>query len=248
MGQRGAIGICIYFCLSSLCVAQPNVLRVAVYADSGAGDAGPKNIELTLADTQKYSVQRIMAGDIRKGTLQFFDVLIQPGGRGSYQAKQLGEEGCDSIRQFVARGGGYVGICAGAYLASSFYPWSLNLLNAYVMDREHWNRGNGKVMLAWTREGREFFGFDDKETEVQYNQGPLLVPGENDKLPPYTELARYNTEIAENGAPFGVMLGKTAIAIGKYQNGRAAAISPHPEKSEGLRKLVEQLILWSAAR
>lgn len=30
----------------------------------------------------------------------------------------LGEKGLDVIRDFVAEGGGYIGICAGAYLAA----------------------------------------------------------------------------------------------------------------------------------
>ena len=54
---------------------------------------------------------------VSAGVLDRFDVLIQPGGSGSAQAKALEEEGRDKIRKFVDGGGGYLGICAGSYLA-----------------------------------------------------------------------------------------------------------------------------------
>src|SRR4051812_18762966 len=83
---------------------------------------------------------RVGAKDIREGVLKEMDVLVQPGGSGSKQAEALQPEGCDAIREFVKGGGGYVGICAGSYLATTDYTWSLGILNAKVVDRKHWAR------------------------------------------------------------------------------------------------------------
>ena len=47
-------------------------------------------------------------------------------------------DGRRAILDFIKNGGGYVGICAGVYLASSHYSWSLGILNAKVVDGEHW--------------------------------------------------------------------------------------------------------------
>jgi putative intracellular protease/amidase len=71
-----------------------------------------------------------MADDIRSGGLAKLDLLIQPGGSGGGQGRHLGEGGRDAIRDFVQDGGGFIGICAGAYLASADYTWSLNILDA----------------------------------------------------------------------------------------------------------------------
>lgn len=60
------------------------------------------------------------------------DVLLFPGGSGSKQGKALGEAGRSHVRQFTREGGGVIGICAGAYLCSSHYSWSLGLMNAAV--------------------------------------------------------------------------------------------------------------------
>jgi hypothetical protein len=224
--------------------ALENKLRVAVYNDVGGGDRGTTNMELSLSDQDKYDVIRVDASDIRDGILNKVDVLIQPGGSGSKQGKQLEESGRDSIREFIKRGGGYLGVCAGAYLSTSFYDWSLNILNAMVIDREHWARGSGDVVLNFTEDGKKFFNLNVDTVVVQYNQGPLLSPYIMDDITPYKELATFKTEIAENDAPPGVMLGTTAIALGVYGNGKVISISPHFEKREEQRIFIQTCVNW----
>jgi len=224
--------------------AQQHKLRVAVYNDKGGGDRGTNNMELSLSNHDLYDVSRVDAADIRNGVLNNIDVLIQPGGSGSKQGKQLEGSGRDSIREFIKRGGGYLGVCAGAYLSTSFYDWSLNILNAMVIDREHWARGSGDVVLKFTEEGKKFFNLNVDTVEVQYNQGPLLSPYIMDDLAPYKELASFKTEIAENDAPLGVMIGTTAIAEGIYGKGKVISISPHFEKREEQRIFISKCVNW----
>lgn len=45
-----------------------------------------------------------------------FDVLVVPGGSCNTDAKMLGLTGIEAIRSFVLEGGGYCGVCAGAFL------------------------------------------------------------------------------------------------------------------------------------
>jgi glutamine amidotransferase-like uncharacterized protein len=227
---------------------QEKRIRVAIYNDVGGGGAGAENIELCLSDELTYSTKRVDAEDIRSGILRSFDVIVQAGGRGSKQAAMLEPGGVDSIRQFVKRGGGYLGICAGAYLATVEYPWSLHILNAVVVDREHWNRGEGFVDLNLSPEGQKFFGVDDETFNIQYGQGPLLAHGDSTGLPQYKELATYATEIAKNDAPEGIMSGTTAIAQGEFGAGRVVAVSPHPEKSPKLRHMILTMVKWLARR
>ena len=51
-------------------------------------------------------------------------------------------------------------------------------------------------------------------------------------------IATFETEIARNGAPVGVMKGTTAIAKGKFGSGRVICFSPHPELTTGLEHMV----------
>ena len=227
-------------------------IRVVIFNDLGGGDEGPKNLERCLAGPE-FTTKRVKGSDIRDGALNDADVLIHPGGSGSKQAAALGELGRERVRRFVENGGGYVGICAGAYLATTDYTWSLGILDAKVIDRAHWARGTGNVELKLSNAGCSFFPVakDSKAKDVvtvYYGQGPLLAPGGRDEVPDYEELAAYQTEIAKKGAPTGVMKGTTAAALGKFGHGRVFCFSPHPEKTEGLDGFVRSAVTWAGRK
>ena len=173
-------------------------------------------------------------------------MLVQPGGSGSKQAEALKPEGREAIKEFVRGGGGYVGICAGAYLASADYTWSLHILNAKVIDRQHWARGTGEVKVRMSAEGQRLFGVKDEVVSVFYGQGPLLAAAEQADLPAYETLGTYETEIAERGAPSGVMKGTTAFAAAEFGKGRVVCLSPHPERSAGLDGIIRRAVGWAA--
>ncbi|NCZ96732.1 biofilm PGA synthesis protein PgaC [bacterium] len=241
--------------VSSLgCSAEP--MRIGVYSHSTNETKAAGIVRVfTLILTKKkgYDVQRVKPEDIRNGVLTNLDVLIMPGGSGSKQATNLETTGREAIQQFVKHGGGYVGICAGAYLASSHYPWSLHIINAQVIDRQHWARGKGNVILTFSELGQKALGHPEKEVEVYYGQGPLYGRGTNDALPPYEELAVYKTEVAKEnvpeGVPMGVMPGTTAIARTEYGKGRVICYSPHPEKPfQPVYHLIENGVRWAAGK
>ncbi|MEI7732640.1 MAG: BPL-N domain-containing protein [Verrucomicrobiota bacterium] len=225
-------------------------IRVAcldVYGTAERG-TGPNNIQRCLSPSPDFTFRTITGEDIRSNILSQIDVLICPGGSGSKQSKLLDEKGRLAVQDFVRNGGGYLGFCAGAYLASSHYTWSLALLNARVVDTEHWARGMGDVTLKMTPEGRRLLGSTNESVTCYYGQGPLLAPGNHTNLPPYILLATYNSEIAKKNAPSGVMIGTTAIAMGTYGKGRVLCFSPHPEKTKGLEDFVRRAVRWTAGR
>ncbi len=221
-------------------------IRVAIYQDAGSMTAAT-NIEKCLkVDPARFSYKRVSAEEIQDGVLKDFDVLVQGGGSGSAQGKALEESGRENIKQFVKSGHGYLGICAGAYLASSDYTWSLHILNAKVLDRAHWNRGGGQVQLALTDAARQQLAIDQPTIECRYNQGPLLSPDTKAELPAYTPLATFASEIALKGAPKGVMIGTTAFARSTFGSGRVFVSSPHPEATPGLDPIVRRAVEWLA--
>ncbi|MGH7134385.1 MAG: BPL-N domain-containing protein [Pirellulales bacterium] len=226
-------------------IRHDRAIEVAVYQGAGAGKSRAALMQVLGGET-RLKVRDITPDEIRAGRLEGCHVLIQPGGSGSAQGKALGSEGREEVRAFVERGGGFIGLCAGAYLATCDYDWSLGILDAKVIDRKHWNRGFGTVDIGLSRQGRDFFHVDDERISIYYHQGPLLAPAENAKIADYDDLAKFETEIAANGAPMGVMPGCTAIAAGTFGQGRVLCFSPHPERTEGQGTMLLRGILWAA--
>lgn len=228
--------------------ASSALVRVGIYDSSEGISQGVKALRKFLVEDAGFVCRRLTPQEIQTGALTEIDVLIMPGGSGSAQAKNLGEAGSQAVRQFVRDGGGYVGICAGSYLASSYYSWSLHLINAQVVDREHWARGTGTAILRLSEVGKQSLREPADEVQVYYGQGPLLAPDTKDDLPAYEVLAEYASEIAKKGAPTGVMIGTTAIARSVYGRGRVICYSPHPEVAEGPNHLMIHGVRWAAGK
>jgi glutamine amidotransferase-like uncharacterized protein/N-formylglutamate amidohydrolase len=220
-------------------------LDVAVYRGTGASASRDVLIK-ALRSRPGLNVRDVSADEIRDGKLQGARVLIHPGGSGSGQGKALGEEGRRIVRDFVKEGGGYVGVCAGAYLATCDYDWSLHILDAKVVDRQHWNRGFGTVEVSLSPQGRQLLAVNRDRVSIYYHQGPLLAPAENPDIPDYDALARFETEIVKNGAPAGVMHGTTAMTQSVFHKGRVFCFSPHPERTDGLEPILIRAIRWAA--
>ena len=234
--QFSALTLCllIFISLHNYTFAQTYPIKIAIFNDDGVGTGDPAKFEACITDTNLFKCTEVSGAEIRAGVLNGFDIILVPGGSGSGQSASLMPAGLDSIRSFVYRGGGYYGTCGGAYLASAAYSWSLKMLNAKAVDGSHWARGHGTVRLNFTQEGKEFYGITQDTMSIIYWQGPLMAPGSIDTLPAYVKLSTFATEIAENGAVPGAMIGSTALAQSCFGKGRVIIHSPHPEMTTGL--------------
>lgn len=221
---------------------------VALYDAGGTGGSGCSSIESDLNMFQRTLVARVGPADIQEEVLKQFDVVVFPGGSGSAEAKAIGEKGLEAVRQFVHEGGGYVSMCAGSYLATSGYTWGLRVLDAKTVDSKHWNRGKGTVEIELSEAGRKILGDRQGRIPIHYANGPLLAPAGLNDLPDFESLALFRTEIAQNGAPKGVMLDTPAIVSGTCGKGRVLCFSPHPEATDGLEAFVERAVEWAARR
>lgn len=228
--------------------AERPIIRVALYADKGATMKSLPEVLRALPESAGFAVTKVTAEQIRNGILSKSDVFICPGGSGSAEGENLGQEGRERVREFVKGGGGFIGICAGAYLASIEYPWSLGLLNAHVLDRPHWDRGQGDVQLKVSTTGRDTLGADQEMCTIHYENGPLLGPGDKEEVGQYEVLAAFDSEINQNGAPKGAMRGTAAIARGAFGKGRVVCFSPHPEKTPGREPFLQSAVRWAAQR
>lgn len=222
-------------------------LDVAIYDGPGVGGKGPTLMHKILTD-RGHHADIVSPDDVREGKLKQFDVVIFPGGSGSGEAKGLGEDGLQQVRDFIRSGGGYVGVCAGAYLGTSRYDWGLKVIDAQTVDSKHWKRGIGMVQIELTDAGRKVLGNRKGPLEIRYANGPLLGPFNDDDLPDYEVLAYFRSELAENGAPEGMMVDTPAIVSAGYKDGRVLLISPHAEGIPDLEFIIENAVRWSAAR
>ena len=223
----------------------PNkTLWVALYDADGVGLPGPRALEKDLSMLNDVVLRRIGVAEIRNGSLRQFDALIIPGGSGSKQAQAIGDKGHTAIVEFVRNGGGYLGFCAGAYLAANNYTWSLKILDANVIDRKHWKRGSGIVKIELTPAGKQLLSDMDGLLDIRYVNGPLLAPANAPAIPDYKLLAIYRTEMNRNNAPKGIMKNTPAIVVGHFGKGRVFCSSPHPEYTDGLEVFVHRALYW----
>jgi len=178
----------------------------------------------------EVTVQDICDGVLEK---QNFNVLCIPGGFAPNYLNCLGNQGKAIIQSFIEKGGGYVGICAGAYLAIWY-----SLLRCRVKSVP-WARGRtDKCVLEVHPGGEAVLGPEAEiggQCVVRYCNGPLLeVTEEGTGIQGGTRsLATFVTELrgAKNTYP-PAMAGSSAIAAGAYGRGRVVIISPHVEDGE----------------
>lgn len=125
------------YCLNMNCVDlvqssieeldHPDSVLIALYADTGASDLSIQAAE-KMFEWMGYTVIKINANDILNKGLDRFIVLCIPGGNMYQYAQDLTQEGISEIRQFVFQGGGYIGICGGAYFTGESVVWQENQL------------------------------------------------------------------------------------------------------------------------
>ena len=236
-----------------------NALRVAVYDAGGVGSSGPRNLNRILGGMKNVLFRRVGAEDIRDGVLTQFDLAIFPGGSGSKQAAALGEKGRAAVQTFVKRGGGFIGICAGSYLAASNYEWSLGISNhktfcetidlPKIGRKSMWYRGpSATVKMELTDLGRRILGSQKGPFDVRYHNGPIMSAMGVRGLGAFRTLAHFRSEVSRYEPQKGTMVNTPAIIAGDFGKGRVLCISPHPESSRALHALVQNAIRWTARR
>ncbi len=97
-------------------------LRIAVYGGEGAFDksitASIRMFQWMGAESQRITPEQIVQGELRR-----FDILSMTGGWAVPYKRDLGGKGVEEIRSFLEKGGGYIGICAGAFFAANPIIW-----------------------------------------------------------------------------------------------------------------------------
>lgn len=220
-------------------------IKVGIYRGPGSPQGGVDNVTNVLKPFSQVSVVVLSEQDVANLNLSAYDVLVFPGGSGSGQSKGIGEAGLKNVRDFVSNGGGYVGICGGAYLACSNFSWGLGILNAGTVSSK-WRRGHALLDLEVAPTGASLLGDVKGTFKVRYHNGPILKPADRTDIPAYTAVTLFKTEIADNGTPAGVQVNSPAHVISTFGKGRVFISSPHPENTPGLENFIPRGIFWAA--
>lgn len=214
-------------------------IRVALYDDSGSAGKGIPSVFEQLGRAKDIEVTKLDADGIRAG-LNGYDVVIFTGGSGGKQANTIGLLGREQVRRFVEAGGGYIGICAGAYLACDGFSWGVKVLDAKTPSPK-WERGHADLEIEATPAGQKTLGLPEKSTVI-YHNGPVLTPANNPAIPDYEPLVFFRTETAQHGSPAGLQVNSPAMARGAFGRGRVIACSPHPEQTAGMENWIEHAV------
>ena len=198
--------------LSSPAHAAP-ITHVAIYRGPAGCEDCSENVAKALQRVDpNYRIDFVGADesiDITPQTLARYDLYVQPGGGqdipGALQS--LGDARADAIRDYVASGGRYLGLCMGAYLADDS---NLGLINQ-DLDSEAGRPGfevpgiaDAAVQVTW----------DGKADHVFYQDGPYFPKA--DAAAPHKVIATYRN-------------GDVAAARYTYEKGVVILSGPHPE-------------------
>ena len=227
-----------------------SIIKVGVFDGYGGAQTCVWEAAEAIKIDKGMEVRFITTSDIANGCLDSLDAIIIPGGGGSRQFMNLGNENQDRIRNFVANGGGVVGICAGAYLFSDTPNYACIAINgAQAIDLEHDNRGHGLAKFTLSDEGKSIFPeLAARDTSyVVYYEGPVFINAPDSIN--YTSFATMESDVHEEGdAPSNMTNAKPFFLGNKYGKGRVFSTIAHPEATPGMRWLIPRMVRWTLGK
>ncbi len=214
-------------------------IKVLIYSGSYAAYSCVNGIKTSLnsANTNHlvpgYTFTYATSTVINSATLSGFDVLAMPGGSSGYDYLHSSAISGTAIKNFVASGKGYLGICAGAYSGSYlvyeyYYGWAV----APHVKCTHPNH-EGDLTVQITSAGQQVLNTSGVVTMVHYN-GPAMYASS-----PAIVFATYADNIISSK-------GLAAVVGDFYGSGRTVLCGPHPELEPQLPKIVANLVVWAA--
>jgi len=227
-------------------------LGFALYDSEGVGGTGPRQMERIVNEMPGHvPVMRVCPEDIRDGVLAVFPGVIFPGGSGRGIADALQAEGRQEVWSFVEGGGGYLGICAGAFFATNAIDVYLGAIP--LTHNQPWRKGGGMLDVELTTAGQRIFGDEFTTFRTRYNNGPVYLPEANplDGAAPGapTVLAWFRSAVNRNDdTPSSEMIDTPAILSTTLGRGNMITISPHPETHPELFPILQRALLWITQR
>ncbi len=200
---------------------------VALYSDRGtAWDC----VQATkkMFQWMNHTVELVDADYINNEELDSFSIICIPGGDMYQYAQDISSRGMENIKNFIHNGGGYIGICGGAYFASEKVIWrgtqlpmiSLGVFsgkaegpNNQIVPYPNYNMCRVNILDP----AHPITQSEPNSMWMLYYWGPVLVPNKDADV---TILGKYDR-------------GKQpAMLAFNYGGGRVFLIGTHPEFEE----------------
>ena len=223
-------------------------IKVGVFDGHGGAQTCIWETVAAIRLDPEMEVCTITTADIANNVLDSIDAIIIPGGSGKSQYLNLGTLNQQRIKDFIAKGKGAVGICAGAYLFSNTPDYTCIQLNGQqAIDIEHDNRGHGLAKFTLCEEGKKIFPeLADRDTSfVIYYEGPVFINNPADTIQSNT-LAIMESDVHEEGnAPANMTNGKPFFVANNYGKGRVFSSIAHPEGTPGMMWMIPRMVRWT---
>ena len=200
---------------------------IALYAGGGSDEDCVTATE-RMFQSMGYAVTRVDADYINSRGLEGFRLLCMPGGDMYQYEQDLASDGTEEIRQFIRNGGGYIGICGGAYFACQEVIWRgtrlpMTCLGLFSGSAE----GPIDAIVPYPEYAmckvdivdhlHPITRSEPDHAWILYYWGPVLVPNRSATI---SILGRYDT------------VDEPAMVAFDYEYGRVFLIGPHPEFEE----------------
>ena len=213
--------------------------NVLIYDGDGVMESSVEDIEECL-NTSNYEnltpnnkFEYSTTSKINSNTLLGYDVLIMPGGNSLTYLENDDIDG-NSIKLFVQGGKGYLGICAGAYVASNYvdgYYQGWGITPDVNTKNENYD---GSLQISTTSAGSKLI--NGSITNIHMQNGPAM----------YTN----NTQVimatfADNNTGYQ---NYAAIVADTYGSGRVILSGPHPETDPQNPQLLTNMLQWISKR
>ncbi len=186
-----------------------------------------QGLYLSILRQAGMQARAVSAQQVKDGILDELDIFIIGGGSGTAFNASLGEDGGRRVMDFVRKGGGAMGSCAGGYSMVRGHNEALRfieLANARCLDVAdgRWARGSGVVEIAPADPLAP-------HRRMYYANGPLWEITREPGFGQTVALARFVGDVKKPGDAGGVMPGTPAILGGTFGRGRYVLFSGHPE-------------------
>ena len=198
-------------------------IKVGYFVGNGSRGGGIFLLSQILSHSPQVELTLLDGADLRAGKLAGQQLFVVPGGSSALQYKDMQEEGAEAVRQFVAAGGSYFGVCAGFHCA-------LNRDERIKLLPYTWYFGGdglrATLMVELNEKAAARIQVPAGRYKVRYSRGPISKPCEQPGTGWAEELGHYRDEMPETKISFG---GAPAMLYGEYGKGKVIATSFHPE-------------------
>jgi glutamine amidotransferase-like uncharacterized protein len=192
-------------------------VRVAVYNDRGVLASSAVAL-LNMFRWMNAEADYVNSTEIQQGVLDGYDIIVFPGGSAYDYSTDLGTEGRNAVKDFVAGGGSYFGICGGSIFGTNSY---LGLFNGYTSGAVN---GSGTKLLRMdvniNSTGPDLSG-EPLTYDVLYWDSGSFYSNNATYMSTVVPIALY----PQNNEP--------GMIACRYGNGTVFLSFPHPEYEEG---------------